>query len=529
MKDFKPVYNVQINELIKIASKSWPKGYFREILDIDVIKEFYNVSYQNFHNEIEMLLSQYHPASWIRIAYIQLELWTFELFEAHSKKQDLTTTPNLFIPIGRYGWRYILEISLERLENYSITQKDENRPDEEKMAKVFTLLVGLNYCNELSNYLHFFRDHFKTVKLVFSHSLYSKLPELDENGSSFLNNLITYMHSSVDYNLVPEFNYANNVELLRRIDKLLLKHYGFSLKNIEDVLESLREKIMPKIGAAILIIPMGELIDMLVKMIGLEVSKVAGVMKFIFFDVTNYKYEKRDFLKKSQNIRMLNYAGCKLKLTSNFKTIYDDKASEFNFVKASSQHCIISPLLLVEWRHNFITRLIFGQRVDLKEFNKDLKNDISSIELFFHRNIFENALKKILLVKGLPCISIEEVEKKKIVCGEIDAISVDVENKIIYIVEAKNLSPAKDARAFGKIISDHYKQKKYHKKFQNKILWVENNLDAISKIFNLQISEDFKIEKYFVTGSPGPLKFLIDEYNVLTYFEFFNLINKRYE
>lgn len=527
MNDFKPNSNVITNELILIASKSWPKDYFREISEMDVIKEFYNVSYKNFHEEIELVLNLYHPASWVRIAYIQLELWTL-VFLRGENQEELDEVIRVFPPIARYGWRYILEISLEKVNDNNIESYDEKRPSDNDVSKIFTLLLGLTFCSEISNYIHYFKDRFVGVKIIFSAQLYTKYPVVEGSTTLFANELLEYLGEDVDYSLVPELNYLNNKELLSQIDLLLNDHFGFSLNDVEIVIETLKGRVAHEIGATILIMPTDGLVFMLAEYTSMPIERIVNLMNFIFLDILNFDYEKRNYLKKSQNVRMLNFAGCKFNLNKNYRLIYEDQALIDSDIDLCNNHSIISFILLAEWKINFVERLIFGKRIDLKEINVDLKADISKIEHFFHRNIFENNVKNILQVKGLPCISLEEIHKEKLSCGEIDALSIDVINNIIYVIEAKNLSPVKDARASGQTISDHYKQKKYHSKFIRKIKWVEENLDNLSIIFDAKISKEFKIENYFVTGAPSPMKFLVDEYKVLTYYEFYNLINEKY-
>jgi hypothetical protein len=529
LDNLNPISEVRINDFIKIASKSWPKDHFREIYDINVIKEFYNTSYNHFHYDIEKILDNYHPASWVRIAYTQLELWTVEFFKVHHSSEDFSTVPNLFIPIARYGWRYIAEISLENLEFYEPEKYTDERPDDNEISKIFTLLIGLSYTTELSNYLHYFKERFKNSKITFSPNLYSTFPELDADGEIFIKEFTNYIRQEADYDLTPEFNYREDKNLLNQIDLLLTKYFQFNLKDIEIISDVLSSKVTHEIGATNLIMPTNELIVMLSEYTNLNVEKIARIVNFIFLDTSKYNHEKRDYLKRSQNTRLLNYSGCKFKLNNNLKTIYSHEASEWKHIKSSIHHSIISFVLLEEWRLNFITRLVFGQRIDLKSISKGLKDDISKIEKYFHKNIFENAIKNILIQKGLQCQSLDKIGKDKIVCGEIDAISVDRINKIVYLIEAKNISPSRDAKALGQIISDHFKQKEYHRKFLGKIDWTEKNTKVLSDIFGVNISNDFVIEKYFITGTPSPVKFLIDEYNVITFFEFFNLISKRYE
>jgi len=528
MKFIDPREQIRINDYIIIAEKSWPKNYFREISDFDVIKKFYNDSYQNFENEIEVLLEKFHPASWVRAAYIQLELYTLELHTAHIEKKDLTSVPYLFIPVARYGWRYIIEKSLEKLESYDSEIENEKRPDDESISKVFTLLIGLNYTNEISNYLHFFKDKFKDIKIVFSSSIYSTFPTIKKSDRLFFDNVIKYIGQKVDYAKVPDFNFRKNEKLLEKINTFLISNFNFVLKDIETILFFLRDKVSVEINATNLIIATDELALLISERNSLKIEQVQNIINFIFLDTSIFHYQKRDFLKRSQNIRMLNYSGCKFKLTNNLKTIYDNESSNWEHIKSAESHSIISFVVLAEWSDNFISRLAFGQRTDLKSLSTTLNKEITNIEDYFHRNIFENAIRNILINKNIPSLSINKVNKKNIPCGEIDAVAVDKENKILYIIEAKNTAPTKDARAFAKNIKDHFKQKKYDLKFSNKINWVEKNLSSVSEIFGVEITNDYLIEKYYITGNPSPIKFLVTDYSVMTFYEFYQIINERY-
>ena len=113
MEYINPIDSIKINEHILIAKECWPEHFGREIEDINIIKQFYNDSYNLFHEKILTTLNKYHPATWIRIAYIQLEIWTLNFYKARHEDKNFQEVPFLFIPIARYGWRYIIENSLE--------------------------------------------------------------------------------------------------------------------------------------------------------------------------------------------------------------------------------------------------------------------------------------------------------------------------------------------------------------------------------------------------------------------------------
>lgn len=526
MEYINPIDSIKINEHILIAKECWPEHFGREIEDINIIKQFYNDSYNLFHEKILTTLNKYHPATWIRIAYIQLEIWTLNFYKARHEDKNFQEVPFLFIPIARYGWRYIIEISLE-INQHENNNQDSKIPVQEDINLIFTYLIGLSYCNELSNYLHYFKKHFHNTKLIFNSNIFTKFPELTNETEQFINKIFNYIDVK---EIEEEFNYFNNNYILNQIDDFLENQFQFNLKDIDKVIDCLRDDISVSINASNLIIAYPELILLLSEKTRLNISKVKNIVDFIYLDTIKYNYEKRDFLKRSQVVRMLNFAGCIFDLEKEkLKTVYSDESASWKHIYKHKNHTIISFIILEEWKMNFISRFIYGQRSDLKELNSTLNDEIARIEHNFNRNFFEKILIKMFNDLKIPCKSVDEINRIKISCGEIDGIAIDNKNKIIYIIEAKNLAPTKDARAFGRLISDHYKQKKYHNKFLNKISWVKENIENLLNHFKMDIDENYKIESYFVTANPSIIKFIEKEYPILTYSEFKKLIYERYK
>lgn len=521
-----PIDFIKINEHILIANECWPNKDEREIKDIDIIKQFYNNSYNLFNEKLFTILNNYHPASWIRIAYIQLEIWTADFYKARYENKKFNEIPFLFIPIARYGWRYIIEISLEK-NQYENNEHGIKVPTEEDINLVFTYLIGLTYCNELSNYIHYFKEQFDQTKLIFNSNIFTKFPELSNETKLFIDEVLNY----IDVNEIEEeFNYFENDYILNQINNFLETQFRFSLNDIEKIIDCLRDNISISINATNLIITYSGLIILLFEKTQIDIIKVKNIVDFIYLDITNNNYEKRDFLKRSQVVRMLNFAGCVFTLNEEkLETVYSTEAATWEYIKKENKHTIISFILLEEWKINFISRFIYGQRSDLKGLNSNLNNAIEKIEHNFNRNFFEKIIIELFSELEIPCKSVDEINKTKIPCGEIDSIAIDSKNKIIFIIEAKNLAPAKDARAFGRIISDHYKQKKYHKKFLKKVKWVKENTEYLLNYFNIDIAENYTFESYFITANPSILKFIETSYPILTYSEFKTLINGKYK
>ena len=285
MEYINPIDSIKINEHILIAKECWPEHFGREIEDINIIKQFYNDSYNLFHEKILTTLNKYHPATWIRIAYIQLEIWTLNFYKARHEDKNFQEVPFLFIPIARYGWRYIIEISLE-INQHENNNQDSKIPVQEDINLIFTYLIGLSYCNELSNYLHYFKKHFHNTKLIFNSNIFTKFPELTNETEQFINKIFNYIDVK---EIEEEFNYFNNNYILNQIDDFLENQFQFNLKDIDKVIDCLRDDISVSINASNLIIAYPELILLLSEKTRLNISKVKNIVDFIYLQPTGFE------------------------------------------------------------------------------------------------------------------------------------------------------------------------------------------------------------------------------------------------
>jgi hypothetical protein len=522
-----PEHEIDFPLFSKIIYHCWPRNKFNKLDNLLDCKHFYNQAYNRLIEELGDSLNKFHPAAWVREGYLQLELWSLMLYKKEYNNEIANLSgPSVFVAVGRYGWRYVIEISLERINE---TEADNVlRPQKNDISKIFTILVGLNYCSEYSNYLHYFKDYLSSVTIIFSPFIFTVGPLFNESEFAFNQQLREYVGQKTDFKTYKSFAVDNSDRIMQMIDEMLLSYFGFVIKEIENLAEVFINEISPEIGASVLVTTYNEGVLLLSSYSSLPASKVASILNFVLLDTKSSKYANRDFLSRSQTKRMLNYAGVVIYLNSHLETIYSKKASKFDFVIESNRHIILSGSLLAEWLQTFISRLVYGQRQDLKDINGELNKTVSAIEHYFHRNIFETKLKNMIAAYGFLCTSIEKINGIVIPCGEIDIIAYNPEKNILLIIEAKSQAPAKDARSMGKNISDHFKQKKYHQKFISKISWVKNNIDSINVIlaemFKFRISAGYILKKYFVTGSPNAIKFLIEEYSVVTFYELDKLL-----
>lgn len=529
-KFLSPEYEVDFPLLSKIAFDVWPKDKFNTIETTAECKHFYNRSYNKLHEELIKILDRYHPAAWIREAYIQLEIWSLVLFN-HENKTNIGNVkgPEMFAPIGRYGWRYIIEISLEKANKTLINHS--SRPNRPEVAKVFTLLLALGHCSEYSNYLHYFKSNLLSASINLNPYVFTKGLKFNERETVFYQGIINYMKEKPNWEKYKDFAVDNDARLMGMINSMLEIHFGFNLKQVRNLTEVFLNKISPKIGASILITTYDEAITIFLEFSELPQHISKSILDFILLDIQSPTYNDRDFLSRSQQERMLNFSGAIIYLKEYLETIYDAKAAQFDFVKDANKHIILTGTLIAEWLDIFVSRLVYGQRQDLKNLSADLNQAISSIEEYFHKNFFETKLKQLISEKGYYCISIDKINGATIPCGEIDIISYNPGTNILLIIEAKYHAPAKDARSMGKVISDHFKQKKYHQKFLAKISWVNENLEIIKDIykkqFNIHMDSSPLIETYFITGSSNAVKFLVDDYQVYTFYEFDKVLNEK--
>lgn len=517
-----PYQKINFSIFSKVIYNAWPEKVFNRLLNIENVKSFYNASYKDFEKQLHSELNKYHPASWILEAYKQIELWTVIYYEI---KTDQISGSIQLAPIGRYGWRYVIEVSIERLNtNFSFSSL---KPTEESMNNVLTILAGMYISSEYSNYLHFLDKRLQSAQLVFSPRLFMGDPLLSESEKLFFNRIKDSISSETDWTGVEHVS-PNNDLTKNKVNELLINNFSISIDEIHLIITSIINGISSITNASITVQPLDDFVDLINIISRLSKEKIISFINLAFLNYKNPQYQSRDFLRKSQQIRMLHFAGVLLTLENNYNSIYDDYSAKRPDVLSAQHHIIISPTLLAEWLDMFIIKLVLGQRTDLKQI-ESLKKPIADIESFYRINIFESEVKKIMEGFNFKCFNLKKVNGKDIDCGEIDIIGFSTKLNAIYIVECKALSPIIDARSLGQVVNDHYIQKKYHAKFLKKIKWIKDNLDVVKLLFqerfNIAIPSDVLINPFFVTVTDSTLDIIEDSYNIFTFYGFKNYIS----
>lgn len=512
-----PFQKIDFNLINRVTFEAWPEGHFNCIEDIELIKKFYNDSYKNLENRLEKELEKYHPAGWILEAYKQLELWTV-IFHGHS---DQVTGIKKLAPQGRYGWRYIIEKSMEILS--SDFKFSDFRPAEESSQTVITILFAMSQVAEFSNYFHYFGDKLSSAKLLFSPTALLKVPDLSESESKLFDQLLLSIFEKNDDDIYSDFLPTSEI-VEKKADEFLKDVFSITLDDIQLFIEEGLLAILSMIHASITVQPLDEFVGIIHKKTNLSIDQILSIMSLCFYRLDVRKTQSRDFLRKSQQDRMLNFAGLIIELTEDYETIYDEKTVGRIYDEKQPFHVIISTEMAIDWMNAFVPRLVLGQRTDLKS-DEELKNKLADLESFYHKNIFESQVTGLLQKQGFHCFNLSKVDRKLIECGEIDILAFLEATKELIIVECKALSPAVDARGLGQIISDHYNQKKYHKKFLRKIKWVQNNTESLSIIiqskFSIQGSIEInKISPFFITCYNNAIGLFENNYKYMTYYEF---------
>lgn len=130
-----------------------------------------------------------------------------------------------------------------------------------------------------------------------------------------------------------------------------------------------------------------------------------------------------------------------------------------------------------------------------KRHNKKLEIKVDNLasDIFGPENVISNLNKFKNIDKSLP---------NKPDCGEIDCIVVDKSNKILYVLEAKDvmkaLSPKELRNEFNKFFDPNDK-KNYSKKLMKKVNFVSKHLKLFLEYFNVSDDEGWSINHAFVT------------------------------
>lgn len=497
----------------EVINESWPDNSQSTLNGVDKVKLFYNRCYEACFERLHTFLDKFHPGSCIIVGYAQLEYWTAIFHEVIPGPMNIAGQ-------CRYGWRYVIERSLDNLKKETVASKTEI--GEVQIEDMFTLiLIGLQ-CAELSNYLHYLPNDFKSVSIDKVPTSLSGFPKMDDEELQRLATQREYIRKRRDLtSFEGRFSPAINPDFQKELNDFLMNYCSFNLEVLEYVIRHIGA-IGSFYNASIIVQPFEQFVDLLLKMTKLPRQVIESVVMFSFISTRNPFHQSREVLKRSQTIRLLNFPGIIVELNKDLHSIYGADA-EKPYIIGTKVHVIVSPLLLSDWLDLLPYRIAFGQRPDLKAINEEFKKSLSALENRFKQNIFEREVAKIYQAHGFMCMNLAKVDGKEIPCGKIDIIAFNPSNGKLIVAECKVHAPILDAKYMSQVILDHFEQKKYHSKFLRKIGWVTENISVVVSQFQtrhkISIHGVQSNNSHFITWSPSIIKFMTNDYEVLTYDE----------
>ncbi|MEW5668245.1 hypothetical protein AB1288_18190 [Pseudomonas putida] len=487
-----------------------------------------NNAFEIAQAKLHLSLKKGNSDSWVLEAYKQIFMWTGVYRGLPFQK---FISPVELAPVGRFGWRFVIEHILSGGPGDSLQRR---QPSLEDVTKVFTILSVMTMAAEWSNLIHFFPDVYGDVEFDLSSPVGILAPILSDKSKAVVAARSEYMRR-IDHVYWETLNSERKVEdegvLNDKFSSALLAAKGFTSEQVEAVIDILLHKVLS--SGIVLIIPGEYFVDWVSDESNLPKSTVYKILNFMLLSSASFKTQGGNFLDKKDPVRMINFAGVRLERVKFLSSIYPKSSVSMSHIKKASWHAIINIFMVGEWSDIFKHRTSIGQRPDLKVdplFNRALED----IEQYHRRTIFENIVLGIFKAGG--CKGTKGLKKwpdssgvsKVLPCGEIDILAYESHTRTLFVVECKASAPATDSRGQFQQHKDHFSQKKYHAKFLLKIQWVEKKLSELSNCKELCIDvadiPQIKLVPLMITRYPSIVKFYVDEYRVLTYAELYEEI-----
>jgi hypothetical protein len=113
--------------------------------------------------------------------------------------------------------------------------------------------------------------------------------------------------------------------------------------------------------------------------------------------------------------------------------------------------------------------------------------------------------------------------------GDIDVFVIDHSQKILLSIECKRTEQARNGKEMIEEVDQYYHPKKgYFKKHIRRHLWLSSNINEVSKVYKLDLSE-YKVFSFFATHSVLPIQFMKHKQLPIAVFSFFDLKNSTYD
>src|SRR5262249_24560898 len=155
------------------------------------------------------------------------ELWTGVHWLITRADDDLAVLKRL-AHIGRYGWRYVIDIALPQLHPERVIMLGTPSPG--NVAEMFTCLYLMAYTSELSNTLHFFSTQLRGTEITYAPRAEEIIRVVyPEEGGERIEEIARYVlegGTSRRYPVLHQYN-QDDSDTVRRLSHFLQNHYGF--------------------------------------------------------------------------------------------------------------------------------------------------------------------------------------------------------------------------------------------------------------------------------------------------------------
>ncbi|MBE9125175.1 MULTISPECIES: hypothetical protein [unclassified Coleofasciculus] len=509
-----------LEELLKDSPKT-PKG--GRIEGSENVKSFLNYLYRKAESEIQKLIFSREPAAWVRVAMEQLVRWSVIYLNEQVNGKELVseTFPNTLAPIGRYGWRYIIDVSLRHVTASS--KLFRGIPEEKEVIQAFSLMTIMSLSSEWSNFFHYFGEEFPLFFAELEPLSAVLMPQpMADYGNEFERRIL-YMRQKPDWqNLEQVYPNIKEGRYAQILDAALQPNVGFSINDLNKFLDALVEITEPYVGIVV-VHSRQYLSEWIADISEMSIKTVNGIVDFAFLSRAKLPGDNRDFLKRSDMLRMLNFAGVSLPRIRHLDALYSPSSMRGE-VLTDNEHLLISVPMFTEWIDHLFWSLIHGVRTDLKK-KKWFRPALNQLEEYYRKNTFEGILVEFYGEIGYHCIwGLKKLSTGEYLpCGEIDILAYNPSNNTLDIVEVKVIAGSLTFRGWHQMYQDHFTQKKYHYKFLSKLNWVKNNAAIVRHEFKckckVEVQSELLIRARFVTKYPNIAKFYVSDYEVMTYEE----------
>lgn len=516
-----PVFQLDNQVFVHIARASVAAAGFDKATSEDA-KLLLNQLFTNAIAYLHEILEDCDPASWILEAYKQVQMWTFVYRGDMSPSIPKGNAPKEMAPVGRYGWRYIIDYLLPKTAGRSVLRP---RPDARTVSRAFTALTVAAYSSEISNLIHHFPDVYDDIQIDISDATNGIFPKFSDKTMAEQKIRQSYLMKTnwETWKKYPELAAGfSNKRIRSLLNKGLVEGAGFSIDELDRVVHTLQSEVLA--SGYIIVHTFNYVADWVADVSGVSKSRTEKILNFMLLSASD-RVNARSFLNKNDSLRMLSFAGVKLPQLSNPLAIYPSASARKSHIRSAKNHVIMSLFTVAEWMDIFQYQCANGQRPDLKS-NEKLNKALEAIEQYQRRTIFENGVAQILADNGFShIIGLKKWpdangKSAQLPCGEIDILAYSKQKDLLLIVECKANAPATDARGYSQQFRDHFKQKDYDGKFQKKIRWIRNggaDLSYLTRLNeNFDLGGETRIIPIFVTKYPSVAHFYCKEYRVLT-------------